>query len=300
VAQIEKKRKNRTRYDKCAYVMIFPAYFIFTIFILVPIAVVFYYSITNFNLYSTPDIVGFKNYINLFTDSDFLTSIKNTLFYTIFTLFPQLALGLCVAVLLYRKSRLLPIFRTAFYIPNVMSMVCISMVWLWIYDPTFGVLNIILKAFGASTKQWLQDPKMAMFCIILMSIWKSCGYSMVIFLSGLTSIPDSLYEAASLDGGTALQKFWHITWPMLRPTTFFLLVTGVVNSFSVFEQVNIMTGGGPLKKTTTIVHQIYRRGFLEFKMGYASAMSVVLLLFSMLITFFIFKYGSGGQDIDVS
>lgn len=280
--------------------MIFPAYFIFTIFILVPIAVVFYYSITNFNLYSTPDIVGFKNYINLFTDSDFLTSIKNTLFYTIFTLFPQLALGLCVAVLLYRKSRLLPIFRTAFYIPNVMSMVCISMVWLWIYDPTFGVLNIILKAFGASTKQWLQDPKMAMFCIILMSIWKSCGYSMVIFLSGLTSIPDSLYEAASLDGGTALQKFWHITWPMLRPTTFFLLVTGVVNSFSVFEQVNIMTGGGPLKKTTTIVHQIYRRGFLEFKMGYASAMSVVLLLFSMLITFFIFKYGSGGQDIDVS
>ncbi len=300
MAQIEKKRKNRTRYDKCAYVMIFPAYFIFTIFILVPIAVVFYYSITNFNLYSTPDIVGFKNYINLFTDSDFLTSIKNTLFYTIFTLFPQLALGLCVAVLLYRKSRLLPIFRTAFYIPNVMSMVCISMVWLWIYDPTFGVLNIILKAFGASTKQWLQDPKMAMFCIILMSIWKSCGYSMVIFLSGLTSIPDSLYEAASLDGGTALQKFWHITWPMLRPTTFFLLVTGVVNSFSVFEQVNIMTGGGPLKKTTTIVHQIYRRGFLEFKMGYASAMSVILLLFSMLITFFIFKYGSGGQDIDVS
>ena len=300
MAQIEKKRKNRTRYDKCAYVMIFPAYFIFTIFILVPIAVVFYYSITNFNLYSTPDIVGFKNYINLFTDSDFLTSIKNTLFYTIFTLVPQLALGLCVAVLLYRKSRLLPIFRTAFYIPNVMSMVCISMVWLWIYDPTFGVLNIILKAFGASTKQWLQDPKMAMFCIILMSIWKSCGYSMVIFLSGLTSIPDSLYEAASLDGGTALQKFWHITWPMLRPTTFFLLVTGVVNSFSVFEQVNIMTGGGPLKKTTTIVHQIYRRGFLEFKMGYASAMSVVLLLFSMLITFFIFKYGSGGQDIDVS
>ena len=300
MAQIEKKRKNRTRYDKCAYVMIFPAYFIFTIFILVPIAVVFYYSITNFNLYSTPDIVGFKNYINLFTDSDFLTSIKNTLFYTIFTLFPQLALGLCVAVLLYRKSRLLPIFRTAFYIPNVMSMVCISMVWLWIYDPTFGVLNIILKAFGASTKQWLQDPKMAMFCIILMSIWKSCGYSMVIFLSGLTSIPDSLYEAASLDGGTALQKFWHITWPMLRPTTFFLLVTGVVNSFSVFEQVNIMTGVGPLKKTTTIVHQIYRRGFLEFKMGYASAMSVVLLLFSMLITFFIFKYGSGGQDIDVS
>ncbi len=293
-------KKRKGRYDGCAYVMIFPAYCIFTIFILVPIAVVFYYSITNFNMYTTPELVGVKNYINLFTDEDFLISIKNTLFYSIFTLFPQLALGLFVAVLLYRKSKLLPLFRTAFYIPNVMSMVCISMVWLWVFDPTFGVLNLILKSFGASTKMWLQDPDMAMFCVILMSIWKSCGYSMVIFLSGLTSIPDSLYEAASLDGGTAIQKFWHITWPMLRPTTFFLLVTGIVNSFSVFEQVNIMTNGGPLKRTTTIVHQIYRRGFLEFKMGYASAMSVILLAFSILVTILIFKYGSGGQDVDVS
>ena len=280
--------------------MIFPAYCIFTVFILFPIAVVIYYSITNFNMYSTPELVGLKNYINLFEDGDFLISIKNTLFYSVFTLFPQLAIGLFVAVLLYRKSKLLPLFRTAFYIPNVMSMVCISMVWLWVFDPTFGVLNMILKSFGASTKLWLQDPDMAMFCVILMSIWKSCGYSMVIFLSGLTSIPDSLYEAAALDGGTAWHKFWHITWPMLRPTTLFLLVTGIVNSFSVFEQVNIMTGGGPLKRTTTIVQQIYRRGFLEFKMWYAGAMSVLLLAFSVLVTFLIFKYGSGGQDVDVS
>lgn len=293
-------KKSKSRYNNCAYAMIFPAYFVFTVFILVPIFVVFYYSITNFNLYSKPELVGLKNYINLLQDGDFLISLKNTLFYSVFTLFPQLAIGLLVAVLLYRESRLLPIFRTAFYIPNVMSMVCISMVWLWVFDPTFGVLNMILKALGFSTKQWLQDPDMAMFCIILMSIWKSCGYSMVIFLSGLTSIPDSLYEAASLDGANAIRKFWHITWPMLRPTTFFLLVTGIVNSFSVFEQVNIMTGGGPLKRTTTIVHQIYRRGFLEFKMGYASAMSVVLLAFSILITALVFKYGSGGQDVDVS
>lgn len=123
---------------------------------------------------------------------------------------------------------------------------------------------------------------------------------MVIFLSGLTSIPDSLYEAASLDGANALQKFVKITWPMLRPTTFFLLVTGIVNSFAVFEQINIMTSGGPLNRTTTIVHQIYRRAFLEFKMGYASAMSVVLLLFSIVVTALVFKFGSRGQDVDVS
>ena len=292
------RKKNRN--DNYAYLMILPAYFVFTVFILVPIGVVIYYSVTNFNLYSPPEFVGMKNYLNLFKDADFLVSVKNTLLYTLGTLFPQLFLGLMLAVMLYRKSKLIPIFRTAFYLPNVMSMVCMSMVWLWIYDPTFGLLNSLLKVFGLSAKQWLQDPKMAMFCVILMSIWKSCGYSMVIFLSGLTSIPDSLYEAASLDGAGSLHKFLHITWPLLRPTTFFLLVTGIVNSFSVFEQINIMTAGGPLNKTTTIVHQIYRRGFLEFKMGYASALSVMLLLFSVLITVLVFRFGSGGQVVDVS
>lgn len=291
---------KRKKYETCAYAMIFPAYFVFTVFILIPIVVVLYYSVTNFNLYSQPDFVGIKNYVNLVKDEDFLISVKNTLFYTAGTLFPQLAFGLLLAVMLYRKSKLVPVFRTAFYLPNVMSMVCMSMVWLWIYDPTFGLFNSLLKLFGVSAKQWLQDPEMAMFCVVLMSIWKSCGYSMVIFLSGLTSIPDSLYEAAALDGAGSIQKFLKITWPMLKPTTFFLLVTGIVNSFSVFEQINIMTSGGPLNKTTTIVHQIYRRGFLEFKMGYASAISVVLLIFSMIVTVCIFRFGSGGQDVDVS
>lgn len=123
---------------------------------------------------------------------------------------------------------------------------------------------------------------------------------MVIFLGGLTGIPDSLYEAANLDGAGAIRKFMYITWPMLRSTTFFLIVTGIVNSFAVFEQVNILTDGGPLNTTTTVVHQIYRRGFLEFKMGYASAMAVLLLAFSMLVTMMVFKFGNKGEDVDVS
>lgn len=292
--------KKKTKYDKCAYAMIFPAYFVFSVFILIPIGFVVYYSLTNFNLYSIPEFVGAKNYLTLLKDGDFLISVKNTLIYTAFTLFPQLAIGLLFAIMLYRKSKLIPFFRTAFYLPNVMSMVCMSMVWLWIYDPTYGLLNTILKQFGFSTQQWLQDPKLALPCVIIMGIWKNCGYSMVIFLSGLTSIPDSLYEAASLDGAGFIKKFQYVTWPMLKPTTFFLLVTGIVNSFSVFEQINIMTSGGPLNRTTTIVHQIYRRGFLEFKMGYASAMSVVLLIFSIIVTMLVFKFGSGEQDVDVS
>lgn len=139
-----------------------------------------------------------------------------------------------------------------------------------------------------------------MLCVILVGIWKNCGYSMVIFLGGLTSIPESLYEAAELDGAGPIRRFLNITWPMLRPTTFFLLVTGIVNSFAVFEQVNILTSGGPLNRTTTVVHQIYRRGFLEFKMGYASAMAVLLLGFSLIVTMLVFKFGNKGQDIDVS
>lgn len=294
------KTKKKAKYDRCAYAMILPAYFVFAVFILIPIGFVVYYSLTNFNLYSVPEFVGAKNYLNLLKDGDFLISVKNTLVYTAFTLFPQLAIGLFFAIMLYRKSKLIPFFRTAFYLPNVMSMVCMSMVWLWIYDPTYGLLNTLLKGFGFSTQQWLQDPKLALPCVIIMGIWKNCGYSMVIFLSGLTSIPDSLYEAASLDGAGFIKKFQHVTWPMLRPTTFFLLVTGIVNSFSVFEQINIMTSGGPLNRTTTIVHQIYRRGFLEFKMGYASAMSVILLLFSIVVTMLVFKFGNKGQDVDVS
>lgn len=291
--------KIKQKYDNSAYLMILPAYLIFSVFVLLPVFIVAYYSITNFNMYTKPELTGLSNYIALFKDKDFLTAVKNTLVYSVLTLFPQLAIGLFIAILLYRKSKLLPFFRISFYIPNIMSMVCISMIWLWIYDPTFGLLNILFKLFGFSIQSWLQDPKLSMLCIVIMSIWKNCGYSMVIFLSGLTGIPTSLYEAAALDGAGSFRKFVNITWPMLRPTLFFLLVTGLVSSFSVFEQVNIMTGGGPLKTTTTIVHQIYRRGFLEFKMGYASAMAMVLLAFSILITLVVFKYGSG-HDTDVS
>lgn len=292
--------KMKKKSDKEAYLMILPAYFIFAVFILIPIGMVLYYSLTDFNMYAVPKFLGIKNYVKLFSDSEFLKAITNTLFYTIVTLTVQLALGLVLAVLLYKKSKAVPIFRTALYLPNVMSMVCVSMVWLWLYNPNFGIFNRILEAIGIAPQKWLINPNQAMLCIILVGIWKNCGYSMVIFLGGLTGIPESLYEAAQLDGADPIRRFLNITWPMLRPTTFFLVVTGIVNSFAVFEQVNILTSGGPLNRTTTVVHQIYRRGFLEFKMGYASAMAVLLLVFSLIVTMFVFKFGNKGQDVDVS
>ncbi len=294
------KRLKESQSDREAYFMILPAYLIFTVFILIPIGMVLYYSLTDFNMYQLPNFLGLDNYIKLFGDAEFLTAVKNTLFYTVITLTIQLSLGLLLAVLLYRKSKAVPFFRASLYLPNVMSMVCVSMVWLWLYNPNFGLFNGILEMFGLAPQKWLLDPGLSMLCIILIGIWKNCGYSMVIFLGGLTGIPDSLYEAADLDGAGPIRKFLYITWPMLRSTTFFLIVTGIVNSFAVFEQVNILTDGGPLNRTTTVVHQIYRRGFLEFKMGYASAMAVFLLAFSMLVTMMVFRFGNKGQDVDVS
>lgn len=140
---------------------------------------------------------------------------------------------------------------------------------------------------------------MAMGCVVFVSVWKNMGYCMLIYLSGLKGIPAYLYEAAEIDGARRMQRFWYITLPMLQPTTFFLFITSCISSFNVFEQVNVLTNGGPLNTTTTIVHQIYLRGFTQFKMGYASAMSVVLLLVVCLITLINFRFGNQGQDTDI-
>ncbi|MFI3211946.1 MAG: sugar ABC transporter permease [Eubacteriales bacterium] len=293
-------KKLKSKYDKEAYAMIAPAYLIFTCFVLVPIFMVIYYSFTDFNLFEITKFVGFNNYTALFSDKYFIQAVKNTLTYSVCTLTLQLGIGLLVAVLLYRTSKWVPIFRTAFYIPNVISMVCASMVWLWLFNSNYGFFNAVLANFNLPIKQWLLDPALALPCMIAIGVWKNCGYSMVIFLSGLTGIPASLYEAADIDGAGPIRKFTAITFPMLQPTTFFLLVTGIVNSFAVFEQVNIMTAGGPLNSTTTVVHQIYRRAFSEYKMSYASAMAVVLLLFALIVTALVFKFGNKGQDTDVS
>lgn len=297
---IRKKEKFKEKSDRAAYAMILPAYTVFTLFVLVPIAAVIFYSFTDFNMFYFTEFVGLENYIDTFADRYFKAAVQNTLVYAACTLTIQLSVGLFVAVLLYRSSKLIPVFRTAFYIPNVVSMVCASMIWLWIYSPSVGALNSILGALNLPIQQWLMDPTLALPCLIVIGVWKNCGYSMVVFLSGLTGIPASLYEAADLDGAGPIRKFTAITFPMLQPTTFFLLVTGVVNSFAVFEQVNIMTDGGPVNSTTTVVHQIYNRAFSEYKMGYAAAMAVMLLIFSIVVTSMIFKFGNNGQDTDVS
>jgi ABC-type sugar transport system permease subunit len=266
--------------------------------VIIPIIVNIGLSFTNYNL-DQMSFIGVKNYLNLMTDRFFWVSLKNTAIYTFFTLIFTMTLGLLLAIVLNRKLTGLKFFRTSFYLPNVTSMVAVSMVWLWLYEPSHGIVNQALGWFGIGGRQWLFDVNTALGSIIVMSIWKYTGYYMVVFLAGLQGIPGYLYEAVTVDGANGFQKFIHITLPMLTPVTFFLLVTGIINNFNVFEQVNVMTGGGPMNATTTIVHQIYSRAFFDFLMGYAASLSVVLLLIVLVLTTLNFKYSNQGADLDI-
>jgi ABC-type sugar transport system permease subunit len=284
--------------NKSGYFLILPFYIFFTVFVIIPILMTVGLSFTNYDL-SRMSFIGIKNYINLMTDKFFWISLKNTAIYTFFTLIFTMTLGLLLAVFLNRKLRGLKFFRTSFYLPYVTSMVAVSMVWLWMYEPSHGIVNQMLGWVRIQGHSWLFDVDTALGSIIVMSIWKYTGYYMVVFLAGLQGIPGYLYEAATVDGTNGFQKFFYITLPMLNPVTFFLLVTGIINNFNVFEQVIVMTNGGPMNSTTTIVHQIYSRAFLDFLMGYAASLSVVLLLIVLVLTTLNFKYSNQGNDLDI-
>ena len=274
------RRTKRIGDDRCGYVFIAPYYIFFVMFVLFPILVNIGLSFTDFNLKSI-SFVGVENYVTMISDSLFWISVKNTLIYVVFTVFFTMVLGLLLALAL-RSAALwgTKFFRGIIYMPYVTSMVAMSMVWLWMYDPTHGVINVLTE-------------------MLVMGIWKGIGYYMTLFLAGLNNIPAYLYEAAKIDGANAIQCFKHITLPMLKPVTFFIMITGVISAFNVFEQVNVMTSGGPMNSTTTIVHQIYIRAFTEYKMGYGAAEAVFLLLIVFVFTILNFKYGNQGQDLDI-
>jgi ABC-type sugar transport system permease subunit len=289
------KRRQRLDSDPVGYLLILPFYMFLAVFVLFPIAFNFYLSFTNYNL-STREWVGWSNYAAMLHDQFFFISMKNTAIYTFFTLLLTVVLGLIFAVLLNFKLYGTKWIRLSFFSPHVTSMVAVSMIWVWIYEPSHGIANSLLETLGISGKQWLYDANWALPAVIFTSVWKSLGYNIVIYLAGLQSIPRHLYEASAVDGAGGIKQFFHITIPQIKPITFFLIVTGLINNFNVFEQIMIMTGGGPLNSTTTIVHQIYSRAFQQFQIGYAASLSMVMLLMIGLITAANFRYGNRGHE----
>ena len=291
-------KRHSSQQEPIGYLMIAPFYLFLIFIVLVPVVMNVLLSLTDYDLRSM-HFVGLRNYIALPQDIFFTTSVRNTIVYTFFTLLFSMGLGLAFAVVLNENIRGRRIFRTAIFIPFVTSMVAVSMIWLWIYDPSNGILNVALSLFGIPKQQWLYDPNLAMASIIVMSIWKLLGYNMVVYLAGLQSIPAYLYEAAKIDGARFGRVFRSITFPLLSPVTFFLFVTGIISNFNVFEQVKVMTDGGPDNSTTTVVHQIYDRAFNNFQMGYGSAMAVVLLIVIAAITLVNFHFGEKGTDVGI-
>ena len=277
--------------------MVLPTYLVYFLFIFIPVVMTIWLGFTNNDLFTRSDFVGLANFVRLFGDAVFMKALRNTAVYSLGTIIPQIVLALLLANALNQGIPGRKTFRLAFYLPYVVSMVSVSMLWLWIYEPATGVLNQTMKSLGLPAMRWLYDQDLALISLIVMGVWKMTGYNMVIYLAGLQQIPVHLYEAADMDGASALSKFVRITVPLVQPTTFFLFVINTIQSFSVFEQVNIMTEGGPNNATTTIVHQLYTRGFEEFQMGYASSMGVFLLGLILVLTVLNFRYGRQGYDL---
>jgi len=268
-----------------AWVFLTPALILLGVFIIWPIAYLFYLSFTAGSFTSAGTYwVGLKNYWRLLLNPDFWQVLGNTLYFTVATVIPSLVIPLGLAVLLNRSLSFRGILRSAYFLPSIISLVAAGLGFRWLFQ-TSGPVNGLLSFFGIPAIPWLGDTFWAMPVLIVLSIWKQLGFNMVVFLAGLQAIPPSRYEAADLDGANAWQQFWHITLPGLRPTVVFATVTTAIFTLRSFEQVYVITGGGPLNSTNLLVYYIYQEAFGQFDFGYAAAGATVLLAVTMVLVY---------------
>lgn len=280
------KRKRLTKENWTGLGFIAPAFILLTIFLFIPFFMTIGYSFTNYNILK-PDktiFVGIKNFIRLTQDTVFMKSIINTFIFVLLVVPLQTCMALGLALLVNRKLKGISIFRLAFFAPTVLSLVVVSILWTYIYNPNNGLLNSLLGSIGLGPFKFLNDPSTAMLCIVVLSAWQGCGFQMMLFLSGLQDIPAHLYEAASVDGASGWDKFWNITIPGLKNITVFIVLNILVSAFQLLIQPMMMTAGGPQNSTITILYEIYQTGFKYNKMGYGSAMAVVFAVMVMILT----------------
>jgi multiple sugar transport system permease protein len=280
------RRRSWTHQQRyTAYLFVLPSLLFLALFVVYPIFTALYFSFTRYTLLEPPLWIGVSHYRDLLTDARFLKAVGNTFLFALLTVPVGTALALLLAIAVDRPLRGIMFFRATYYLPVVTSFVAVSFIWLWIYEPQFGVLNDLFEMVGLPRLHWLRDPSTALLSIAILSIWKNVGYNMVIYLAGLQGIPEHLYEAARVDGANAWQRFWKITLPLLSPTTFFVFVVYFIGALQMFVQAWILTQGGPLDSTLTVVYLIYSNGFEYLKMGYAAAMSMILFLIIAAITY---------------
>lgn len=276
------------------YLFVFPSMVLFVWFGLIPIAWIVYLSFTDYSMLQPPVWKGLDNYVRLLQDPLFAKAVGNTAWYWLGTVLPSMAIGLVLAVLMSMRLKLLPLFRALIYLPGTLSSVAVAMTWLWLLDPSSGPVNRWLSFIGITGRNWLNSPDTSLDSIIVIGIWTGIGFCMIVLLGGIQGISVSLYEAAALDGASSLCQFFYITIPLLKPMLLFLFIIATIRSFQVFDLVYILTGGGPANSSTSIVSQIVNASFQEYRMGYASAMAVFLLLVTLAVT--LLQYWLGGRN----
>jgi len=276
-----------------AWIFLAPALILLGVFLLWPIVYLFYLSFTT-GSFTAEGVrwAGLRNYLRLVLNPDFWQVLGNTVYFTIATVIPSLVIPLGLAVLLNRSFALRGLLRTAYFIPSITSLVAVGLGFRWLFQ-TEGPVNALFGSLGFEPIPWLGSTTWAMPVIILLSSWKQLGFNMVVFLAGLQAIPPSRYEAAELDGANSWQQFWHITLPGLRPTLIFATITTAIFTLRSFEQVYIITGGGPLNSTNLLVYYIYEQAFALFDFGYAAAAATVLLGFTLVLVYL--QLQAGGE-----
>lgn len=280
------KKKNRLQNNLIGYAFLSPALLLLTFFLLIPVVMVFYYAFTDYYML-TPDArqwVGLANFMKLVQDPTFIKSIFNTAKFVIWIIPVQLGLALGMALIVNKPRKGNMFYKVAFFAPVVMSLAVISILWLYLLNPNNGLLNAMLNKIGLASQPFLTSPKQAMYAIIMVSAWQGAGYQMLLFLGGLQNIPRDVYEAAELDGFTKFQQFRYITMPLLKPTALFILLTTLISAFKLIVQPMVMTQGGPMNSTMTMVYYIYQKGFTDRMVGYSSSIALVFTTFIGLIT----------------
>jgi len=260
-----------------------PALVFLLLFTLYPMVNSIITSFYNWNLTGRKKYIGTYNYQKLFSNPEIYETIWRTVQYAIIVLPVTLILGFLLALLLKRSSKLNVVFRTMLFTPRVSSMVAISVVWLFIYNPQYGLLNSVLGFFGVPPVRWLNETASALPSIALITIWRMLGYSTVVYLGGIQNISEDVLEASTIDGANALQTVWHITVPLTSPTTFMLLILNSIEVLKMFTTINVMTDGGPAKATQNLVVMLYEYAFRRYQVGYASAIALVLFLLILII-----------------
>jgi multiple sugar transport system permease protein len=286
-SEIEKQtswtKKNHVREAVWGYLLITPNFLIILLFTVIPVFISLYMSLTDWNILSKPNFIGFENYEKILVDKVAQETFFNTFYFTVISVPINVIITLLLAVLLNQKIRGITFFRTAFYLPVISASVAVSLMFMWVLANN-GLLNQMLGSVGLDPIRWLTDPKIALNSIIGVTIWKGLGLNMIIFLAALQDIPKELLEAAAIDGANRIQQFVKITVPLLSPVIFFVTVTGVIGSFQSFDLVYNMTRGGPGHSTTVIGYYIWRQAFDYLHMGYGSALAYVVFIAILIFT----------------